>query len=91
VRPIHRGYQGGTLSFPPVQTFDFGASPAIFGLNLLAQSAIALLVLSHVDKSHTACFASAVLIVASVSKAGPAPVSAGKSFLIVKAHAYQIR
>lgn len=91
MRPIHRGYQGGTLSFPPVQTFDLGASPAIFGLNFLAEPTVALLVFGHVDKSHTACFASAVLIVASVSKAGPAPVSAGKSLLIVEAHAYQIR
>lgn len=62
----------------------------MFRFNFLAETAVALLILGHVDESHTACLAGTIFIVASVSKAGPAPVSTRKSLLVVKAHAYQI-
>lgn len=91
VGPIHRGHQSGTLPFPPFEAVDLGASPAKFSLNLLAETAFAAVVLGHVDEFHTACFAGAVLVIASVSKVGPAPVSTGESLLVVKAHAYRMR
>lgn len=91
VGPIHRGHQIGTLPFPPFEAVDLGASPAKFSLDLLAETAFAAVVLGHVDEFHTACFAGAVLVIASVSKVGPAPVSTGESLLVVKTHAYRMR
>lgn len=88
MRPINGSHKCGTLSLPPVQTVDFGTTPAIFGLDFFAETTIGLLILSDVDESHTACLAGAIFIVASVGKAGPAPVSTRKSLLVVKAHAY---
>jgi hypothetical protein len=90
VRSIHGGHQVGPLPFPTVQTVDFGGTPTKLGFDFFTEPAITPLVFGHVDEPHSACFAGAVLIVASVSKAGPAPVPTRKSLLVVKAHAYQI-
>lgn len=62
----------------------------MFCFDFFTETTVGLLILGHVYESHTACLAGAVFIVASVSKAGPAPVSTRKSLLVVEAHAYQI-
>jgi hypothetical protein len=36
-----------------LRTVDFGTTPAIFGFDLFAETTVCLLVLSHVDESHT--------------------------------------
>lgn len=75
---------------PAVQPFDLGASPAELGLNLLADATLSRLIVGHVHKSHPACFARAILVIAPVGEIRPAPVTAGKSLLVVEAHAYQM-
>lgn len=86
-RPVHRSHQSATFALPPFQPVDLGATAAMLGLDFLAQAALAVVIVGSVDEFHAACFASAVLVVALVSKAGPTPVPAGESLLIVKAHA----
>lgn len=83
---VHRGHQSGPLASPPLETVDLGASPPILGFDLLTEAAIAAFVFGDIDEPHPACFAGAVLVIASVGKTGPAPVSTGETFLVVKAH-----
>jgi hypothetical protein len=89
-RSIHGGHQRGPLAFPPFQPVKLGATPAIFGLDLLTEPTFVAVILGHIHEPHAACFARAVFVVAPVSKARPAPVSTGVSFLVVKTHTYQI-
>jgi hypothetical protein len=91
VGPIDGGHQSGTFPLPPLQAINLGASAPEFGFYLLAEAALVVVVLSHIDKLHSACFAGAVLVIAPVGEAGPAPVSTGETLLVVKAHAYQMR
>lgn len=88
--PIHRRHKCGTLALPPLETFDLGASPSVLGLNFFAEAALATLIFGHIDEFHAACLTGAVLVIAPVGEAGPAPVSTGESLLIVKAHAYLV-
>lgn len=89
--PVNRGHQIGTFPFPPFQAINLGASTPELGFDLLTEAALAVVVLSHVDELHAACFAGAVLVIAPVGEAGPAPVSTGETLLVVKTHAYRMR
>lgn len=91
VGPVDGGHQSGTFPFPPFQAINLGASTPELGFNLLAEAALAVLILGHIDELHTARFARAVLVIAPVGEAGPAPVSTGKTLLVVKTHAYRMR
>jgi hypothetical protein len=86
VGPIDGGHQSGTFPLPPLQAINLGASAPEFGFYLLAEAALVVVVLSHIDKLHSACFAGAVLVIAPVGEAGPAPVSTGETLLVVKTH-----
>ena len=70
---------------------NLGTSPPELGFSLLTKPALAVLVLSHIDKLHAARFDGAVFVTAQVGEAGPAPVSTGEMLLVVKTHAYQMR
>lgn len=88
--PVHRGNKSGPLTFPPFEAVDLGASPPELGLNLLAEAALAGLVFGHVHEFHATRLACAILVIAPMGEASPAPVSTRKSLLVVKAHTYQL-
>lgn len=90
VGPVDGGHQSGTFPLPPFQAVNLGASTPEFGFNLLAEAALVVVVLSHINELHPARFAGAVLVIAPVGEAGPAPVSTGETLLVVKTHAYQM-
>jgi hypothetical protein len=91
VGPVNGGHQSGPLPLPSFQAINLGASTSEFGFNLLAEATLVVVVLSHINELHSACFAGAILVIAPMGEAGPAPVSTGETLLVVKTHAYQMR
>ena len=85
-----RRHKSISFAFPSVHSFELGASPAVFGFDLLAEAALHCRIFGQIYEFHAARLASPIFIIALVCKTGPTPVPTRKSLLVVKAHAYHI-
>lgn len=71
---------------PTFEPVEFGVSPPVLNFYAFAEAALAGLVLGHVDEFDSACFTSAMLVIALMGEASPAPVPTGESFLVIETH-----
>ena len=85
-----RRHKSISFAFPSVHSFELGASPTVFGFDLLAEAALRCRIFGQIHEFHAACLASPIFIIALVCKTGPVPVPTRKSPLVVKAHVYHI-